>query len=325
MILIWLWKRLNKTGARPEVSGRLLRRFSEAEIAKLLRARILIEDRKIDSWGTCAHCDCSYDARVIQEIDGKLVACCPLDPSQDVILEPNDLRRFRIDAEKLIAAIAAAGNLTETPAAISAGLWSMGKDTTGRSIFLCRSPQDVFAPGISMLLKSLAGGTPPIVVFDDIEQASAIRLRDMEINVYEATKILRADGKGGEEISFDALLPPSDRVRLIIDRSIPSVLLDGRLLDMSVQMVAVLVLLAEQACRRDPIIKKQKIEVETGRPPNEVIRDLRKALVAPSAPASTAKKLIATVHGIGYRLELAPEAISFADEGATHKRHTTHT
>ena len=207
MILIWLWKRLNKTGARPEVSGRLLRRFPEAEINKLLRARILIEDRKIDSWGTCAHCDCGYDARMIQEIDGKLVACCPLDPSQDVILEPNDLTRYLIDGEQLIAAIAAAGKLTGTPAVISAGLWSMGKAATGRSIFLCRSPRDVFAPGISMLLKSLAGGTPPIVVFDEIDQASGIRLRDMEIDVHEVAEILRADGNGGEMISFDGLLP----------------------------------------------------------------------------------------------------------------------
>jgi DNA-binding winged helix-turn-helix (wHTH) protein len=325
MILIWLWKRLNKTGARPEVSGRLLRRFSEAEIAKLLRARILIEDRKIDSWGTCAHCDCGYDARMIQEIDGKLIACCPLDPSQDVILEPNDLMRYRIDAEQLIAAIAAVGKLAGAPATISAGLWSMGKSATGRSIFLCRSPRDVFAPGISMLLKSMAGGKPPIVVFDAIDQASGIRLRDMEIDVHEITEILRTDEDGGEAIFFDALLPPRDRVRLVIDRSIPSVLLDGRILDMSVQMVAVLVLLAEQASRRDPIIKKQTIEAQTGRAPNEVIRDLRKALVAPGAPASTAKELIATVHGVGYRLDFAPEAISFADEGTTHKRHTIHT
>lgn len=325
MILIWLWKRLNKTGARPEVSGRLLRRFPEAEVNKLLRGRILIEDRKIDSWGTCAHCDCGHDARVIQEIDGKLVACCPLDPSQDVILEPNDLMRYLIDAERLIAAIAAAGNLTETPAGISAGLWSMGKDTKGRSIFLCRSPQNVFVPGISMLLKSLARGKPPIVVFYEIDQASGIRLRDMEIDAHEVVEILRADGKGGEAISFDSLLPPRDRVRLIIDRSKPSVLIDGRVLDMSLQMIAVLVLLAEQACRRDPIIKKQIIEAETGRPPNEVIRDLRKALVAPGAPASTAKELIVTVHGIGYRLDLAPEAISFVEESAPHKRHTIHT
>jgi len=325
MILIWLWKRLNKTGARPEVSGRLLRRFPETEINKLLRARILIEDRKIDSWGACAHCECGYDARLIQEINGRLIACCPLDPSQDVILEPNDLMRYRIDGDQLIATIAAAGRLAGTPAAISAGLWSMGRSATGRSIFLCRSPRDVFTPGISILLKSLAGGTPPVVVFDEIDQASGIRLRDMEIDVHDVDDILRTDGKGAESVSFDALLPPRDRVRLVIDRSTPSVLLDGRILDISVQMVAVLVLLAEQACRRAPIIKKQIIEAETGRPPNEVIRDLRKALVAPGAPPSTAKELIATVHGVGYRLDLAPEAISFAEESATHKRHTIRT
>lgn len=32
MILIWLWKRLNKAGARPEVSGRLLRRFTVSDL-----------------------------------------------------------------------------------------------------------------------------------------------------------------------------------------------------------------------------------------------------------------------------------------------------
>lgn len=132
MILIWLWKRLNKTGARPEVSGRLLWRFPEAEINKLLRARILIEDSKIDNWGTCAHCDCGYDARVIQEIDGKLVACCPLDPSQDVILEPNDLIRYRIDGGQLIAAIAAAGKLTETRRWIGGRADCAGADPSGR-------------------------------------------------------------------------------------------------------------------------------------------------------------------------------------------------
>ena len=69
----------------------------------------------------------------------------------------------------------------------------------------------------------------------------------------------------------------------------------------------------------------RSLRLRPGRPPNEVIRDLRKALMAPGAPASTVKELIATVHGVGYRLGLAPDAISFADEGATHKRHTIHT
>lgn len=309
MILIWLWKRQNKAGARPEVSGRLLRRFPEAEINKMLRARILIEDRKIDSWGTCAHCDCGYDARMIQEINGKLVACCPLDPSQDVFLEPADLMRYRIDGEPLIAAIAAAGKLTETPAVISAGLWSMGKAATGRSIFLCRSPRDMFAPGISMLLKSLAGGTPPIVVFDEIDQASGIRLRDMEIDVHNVSELLRADGNGGEMISFDGLLPAGNRVRLIVHRSSQAVTLDGRVLDLPSQMLALVRLFAEQAVGPDPRLKKQDIEINTGREPKEIFRDLRNALIGCGLRRAEVDELFVLVRGIGYRLALNREEI----------------
>ena len=312
MILIWLCKRLNKTGARPEVSGRLLRRFSEAEIAKLLRARILIEDRKIDSWGTCAHCDCGYDARMIQEIDGKLIACCPLDSSQDVILEPNDLMRYRIDAEQLIAAIAAAGKLTGTPTTISAGLWSMGKSATGRSIFLCRSPRDVFAPGISILLKSMAGGTPPIVVFDDIDQASSIRLRDMEVDVHEITEILRTDEDGGEAIFFDALLPPRNRIRLVVHRSRQAVTLDGQVLDLPSQMLALVRLFAEHAVGPDPRLKKQEIEINTGREAKEIIRDMRNALTGCGLTRVQVDELFVSVRGIGYRLALSREEIEIA-------------
>jgi len=309
MNLIWLWKRLNKTGAHPEVSGRLLRRFPEAEINKLLRARILIEDRKIDSWGTCAHCDCGYDSRVIQEINGKLVACCPFDPSQDVILEPNDLMRYRIDGEQLIAAIAAAGKLTGVPAAISTGLWSMGKAATGRSIFLCSSPRDVFVPGTSMLLKSISGGTPPIVVFDDIDQASGIRLRDMEIDVHEVAEILRADGNGGEMISFVALQPSGYRVRLIVHRGSQAVTLDGRVLDLPSQMLALVRLFAEQAVGPDPRLKKQEIEIKTGREPKEIFRDLRNALIGCGLARAEVDELFVLVRGIGYRLALNREEI----------------
>ncbi|WP_223428082.1 hypothetical protein [Tateyamaria pelophila] len=309
MILIWLWKRLNKTGARPEVSGRLLRRFPEADIAKLLKARILIEDRKVETWGTCAHCDCGYDARIIHEIDGKLVACCPFDPSQDVILEPNDLMRYRIDAEQLIAAIAAAGKLTGTSTAISAGLWSMGTSAMGRSIFLCRSPRDVFAPGISMLLKSLAGSTLPIVVFDETDPSSGIRLRDMEIDVHELDEISHQDQNGIEKISFDTLVPPGNRVRLTVHRSRQAVTLDGRVLDLPSQMLALVRLFVEQAVGPDPRLKKQEIEINTGREAKEIIRDLRNALIGCGLTRAQVDELFVLVRGIGYRLALNREEI----------------
>lgn len=312
MILIWLWKRLNKSGARPEVSGRLLRRFPEADIAKLLKARILIEDRKVETWGTCVHCDCGYDARVIQEIDRKLIACCPFDPSQDVILEPNDLMRYRIDGDRLILAIAASGKLTGRPTAISAGLWSMGTSATGRNVFLCRSPRDVFTPGISLILKSLAGGTPPIVVFDEIDPSSGIRLRDMEIDAHELDEIIRANEEGGEEISFDGLLPPADRIRLVLHRSRHAVTLDGRVLDLPSQMIALVRLFAEQAIGPDPRLKKQEIEINTGREAKEIMRDLRNALIGCGLTRAQVDALFVSVRGIGYRLALSCEEIEIA-------------
>lgn len=312
MILIWLWKRLNKTGARPEVSGRLLRRFPEADITKLLKARILIEDRKVETWGTCAHCDCGYDARIIQEIDGKLVACCPFDPSQDVILEPNDLMRYRIDGDRLFLAIATAGKLTGPATAISTGLWSMGKSATGRSIFLCRSPGDVFTPGISLLLKSMAGTTPPIVIFEQIDPSSGIRLRDMEIDVHGLDEIIHQDQNGIEKVSFDALPSPTDRIRLVLHRSRHAVTLDGRVLDLPSQMIALVRLFAEQAIGPDPRLKKQEIEINTGREAKEIMRDLRNALIGCGLTRVQVDELFVSVRGIGYRLALSREEIEIA-------------
>ena len=312
MILIWLWRRLNKAGARPDVSGRLLRRFPEADIAKLLKTRILIEDRKMETWATCAHCDCNYDARIIQEIDGKLIACCPLDPSQDVVLEPSDLLRYRIDEERLALATAVAGKLTGTPTAISAGLWSMGRTATGRSIFLCRSPRDVFTPGISLVLKSLAAGTPPIVVFDQIDPSSGIRLRDMEIDAHELHEIIRAKEEGGEMISFDGLLSPADRIRLVLHRSRHAVTLDGRVLDLPLQMIALVRLFSEQAIGPDPRLKKQEIEINTGREAKEIMRDLRNALIGCGLTRAHVDELFVSVRGIGYRLALSSEEIEIA-------------
>jgi len=312
MILIWLWKRLNKTGARPEVSGRLLRRFPEADIAKLLKARILVEDRKVETWGTCVHCDCGYDARIIQGIDGKLIACCPFDPSQDVILEPNDLMRYRIDGDRLILAIAAAGKLIGPPTAISAGLWSMGRSATGSSIFLCRSPGDIFAPGISLLLKSMAGKTRPIVVFEQIDPISGIRLRDMEIDVHGLDEIIYEDQDGSERVVFDALMPRCDRVRLVVDRSRQAATLDGRVLDLPSQMIALVRLFADQAIQPDPRLKKQEIEINTGREAKEIMRDLRNALIGCGLARAHVDELFVSVRGIGYRLTLSREEIEIA-------------
>ena len=158
----------------------------------------------------------------------------------------------------------------------------------------------------------MAGGKPPIVVFDDIDQASSIRLRDMEVDVHEITEILRTDEDGGEAIFFDALLPPRDRIRLVVHRSRQAVTLDGRVLDLPSQMLALVRLFAEHAVGPDPRLKKQEIEINTGREAKEIIRDMRNALTGCGLTRVQVDELFVSVRGIGYRLALSREEIEIA-------------
>ena len=110
-MLAWLWQRLSNGGPGVTVSGRALRRFADPEVDRLLRSRVLIEQPKTDIWPVCVHCECGLDARPIREVHGQLRACCPYDPAEDEALEPDDLRRFRIDADRVANAIAATSTL----------------------------------------------------------------------------------------------------------------------------------------------------------------------------------------------------------------------
>ena len=64
-MLAWLWTRLSEDGARVSISGRALSRFPANDIERLLRAQVLIEERKADTWSVCAECDCGLDARPV--------------------------------------------------------------------------------------------------------------------------------------------------------------------------------------------------------------------------------------------------------------------
>ena len=71
--------------------------------------------------------------------------------------------------------------------------------------------------------------------------------------------------------------------------SAQSVTLDGRRLDLSTQMFALFRLLIEQSVKRDPVLKKQDIERQTGRPANEIARVLRNALISSGMPEAQAE------------------------------------
>ena len=90
-------------------------------------------------------------------------------------------------------------------------------------------------------------------------------------------------------------------------------MLDGHRLDITPQMFALIRLLAGQARQRDNVLRKQTIEAQTGRPANEIVRDLRKALVGCGLSKEAVQALIATVRSYGYRLGLDAAEVSIED------------
>ena len=312
-MLAWFWKRLSDGGPEVTVSGRALRRFPELEVDRLLRGRVLIEQRKADSWSLCSHCDCGLDARPIRKVNGRLVACCPLNAAEDQVLEPDDLRRFGIEPDRLAGALAASGGLTGGVTRIGDRIWILGRVPSGRCLVLCGDVGALNTPGAFLALRSAAGTAPIMVIATEIDAASELRLREAGVETSTLAACIVVDGSGAEHLAVDRLSPVLGTPRLILSRSRQSAMFDGRRLDLTPQMFALTRLFAEQAGQRDPVLRKETIDAQTGRPANEIVRDLRKALVGCGLSRAAADALIVTVRGYGYRLGIAPAEVAVED------------
>jgi len=313
-MLTWLWKRLSNGGAGDTISGRALRRFPEREVERLLRARVLIEHRKADTWPVCAHCDCGLDARPIRMVGDQLRACCPRDVAADDVLEPDDLHRFGVDADKLISAIAASGTFAAAANIVADGLWRLGRLPTGVCVFLCAETHLLMTPPYILAIKMAAGSAPITVITTDLDPAADLHLRAIGIEARSFAECVLVDDRGTERIALDRLVPVVVTApRLVLSRSRQSVMFDGRRLDLTPQMFALIRLFVEQAVQRDPVLRKETIDAQTGRPANEIVRDLRKALVGCGMSRAGPDAMIATVRGYGYRLGIAPAEVAVED------------
>ena len=305
-MLAWLWTRLSEGGARVSISGRALGRFPASDVERLLRAQVLIEEQKADTWSVCAECDCGLDARPVEQSYDAFRAYCPHDQAEDVILQKDDLRRFSVDVDRLVARIAASGNLGGAVARVADGLWLLGDTPSGHTVVLSFDADNLVAPGAAMAIRAAVGAKPIMAIVHDLSATIAVRLREVGVEPHEIAAAFKAGSDGTERLVLD---PPSSVPRLVMTLSAQSVTLDGRRLDLPTQMFALFRLLIEQSVKRDPVLKNQEIETQTGRPPNQIIRDLRKALVGCGLTSDQAKALVATVHARGYRLGLDPAEV----------------
>ena len=154
-----------------------------------------------------------------------------------------------------------------------------------------------------MAIRAAVGPKPIMAIVHDLSAAIAVRLREVGIEPHKIVAVFKAGSDGVERLDLN---PSSSVPRLVVKLSAQSVTLDGRRLDLPTQMFALFRLLIEQSVKRDPVLKKQEIETQMGRPANEIARDLRNALISSGMPEAQAKSLVATVRARGYRLGLAP-------------------
>jgi hypothetical protein len=308
-MLSFLLKRLGEAGPDALLTGRLVRRCAGPDLRRLLNRRILVEQTKVDVWSVCHHCDCGLDGRPIREIEGKSVACCPHDPGADEVLEPEDRERFAIRPAALVHAVAAASGLAE-PKEVMPGIWRLGALPSGRLVLLAINRKPLEPPGAILSIQSAISGATAAIILPQIEVADQLRLREAGLHpVLMSDCIL--DNSAGCGVIDAQRLEPSDAIpRLFADLARQTVRLDGRHLDLPPQMFALFRILVEQARTRDPLVRKQEIEARTGRPANEIIRDLRRSLVACGLGPDAAEALIVTVRPRGYRLGLSASEIS---------------
>lgn len=316
-MLIWLWKRLSNGGAEASVSGRALRRFPAREIEGLLRARVLIEQRKADSWSVCTRCDCGLDARPIREVGGQIRACCPHDAAEDLVLDDDDIKRFSISADRLAGAIAASGGLSGDVVRIGDGIWFIGNTPTGRAVVLC-SDTDLLDPSTILAIKTAAAAENVSVLTAMIAPPDILRLRAAGLDLMPLGETMTPHDDGHDQLVPDRLAPSKGAPRLVIDRVAREVELDGQKKALSAQSFDLLVILAAAAVESPAIVENRKIEEQLwgsglhriSSEVREPIRTLRNTLAKDSREPERIRELIENRRNPnGYRLAISPADI----------------
>lgn len=325
-MLTWLWKRLSNGGAEATVSGRALRRFPEREVERLLRARVLIEQRKADSWSVCAHCDCGLDARPIRMVGDELRACCPNDAAEDLVLDKQDLKRFNIGPEKLAARIAASRGISGTVDQIVEGIWSVGTTPSGVAVVLCCAAHLLEAPGTLLAIKVAVGGDRAILIAHEFGAQVVIRLKEAGFSTAEIRDVLIPDNTGSERLELDRLVVaarstanvvganPAPEQRLQIFRARRVLRLDGRDIVLSMTGFEAFSGAAEKVVAGEVMLTYQELHSRTNRASHrDVMNELRDQLESHGLSRAEAFDLVKTVRGRGMTIGLAKSDIDIRD------------
>src|SRR5712664_2316891 len=104
------------------------------------------------AWQGSETYDC--DNRLIQQIDGKLIAACPIDHGSDTVLDLEDLRSFCINLKLFVREIAVASGFAAEPTHVMPSAWYLGVAPAKRGLFLAFTRSSILAPGLISSLRT---------------------------------------------------------------------------------------------------------------------------------------------------------------------------
>ena len=315
---------LSESGEPAILWGRQAKPYFGKDFERLLNCRLLVEEARAEEWDVCVACECHHGVRVIQEINGRFIAACPVDQRGDSVLDPEDMRSFRIAMPALVREIATASGFAQEPIQVVPGVWHLGETAAERSVFLALSRLEMLGDGLIGTLRLADRMARISLIAPAVTAASRIRFAEADIAIVQSDECIGADG-GAHPFAIDLakLEPPSQsKPRLVVRRSARSVTLDGEPKTLTEQSFKLLVFLAERALRSPAIVDNRDIEDHLwsstihliSSQAREPVRALRNALDAGGADDEAAKALIENKRNPnGYRLALEPREIDLRD------------
>ena len=301
--ILRLLTRLSEAGADAILTGEIAKPFQGPAFERLLARRIIVEDAPLTDWDVCERCDCGLVSRRIRAVGDGYRAECPLDWRQDVNLNEEDLRAYRIGALALASAISVAVGFRESPPQLVDRIWQLGALPSGRIVFLSLDPFAITGGTIAATLRQAAQGLDVTILAPALPSAAPTRLRDAGFHLVETLSVMvPASGGFGFVIDPESLSPVPAAATLRVRVGAAEVQWAGHSVILSHQLFPVFQRLVDKALTRDQVASASQVEGTTGREAKDLIRELRDAFKSVGFTKAETEALIATVRGRGYRL-----------------------
>jgi hypothetical protein len=229
--------------------------------------RILIELPPPTCWSCCDRCEGECEGRWIDWRDGALLAVCPLDSADRIVLDPIDLRLFEIDLKQLATAIRDDSGLEGNgPDALIEGVWSLGHTPSHVAptlVALAFETAFDALPGMIDRLKRSPGLVPvTLLTAGTLRLAVREHLENAGIRVASALEVIASDLPLLFRLKPEALAPPLVESRLIIAQGARTVTAGGRMVCLTPKPFQLLLYLGQQAQKTDAWIEARRIETD---------------------------------------------------------------